>query len=543
MLVSYEEKCLGALLGAAIGDAYGWPYEQNSKNINVKERNTIDFIEWSHKTGGRFWAHEEHIFPGEYSDDTQLIIATLRSLLEGKQWSQHFIACELPAWTSYARGAGRATKRAAELWAKRKTPWETRKNPIEVVNQYFMAGGNGAAMRVLPHAFISDLNNEEFMKQVFINAMYTHGHPRAIIGAMLYAAAVKHILQCEMTLDYGELVRELLKKQNEWYNIPPNSKIKTWINKAEENNISYYSLWEEVAYETINLLQLIEQSLYLGSLDLTNETLKALGCFDKKVNGAGNRTAVICIYLFSKYADSPIECIRKAGSLKQADTDTIASMVGGLIGALHGTEWIPTEWRTVQDYEFFKQLISLLFAKKVRLDITSNSSLESSCIFNRVAVENMEVGEGKDFSPFGKTYLIERREEKSLIPSNVVSTSVLKTKYGQTLYVKKIEKISNRIQENFEYNTWSYNLNYNLLRSIVNIIGDEWKANDYLIFINDIVSRISKKNDVDMNFIEECCKRWEQYNLTVKQIKRVADLLKKASIVEKNNKVINNIKK
>ena len=359
MLVSYEEKCLGALLGAAIGDAYGWPYEQNSKNTNIKERNTIDFIEWSHKSGGRFWAHEEYILPGEYSDDTQLIIATLRSLLEGKQWSQHFIAYELPAWLSYARGAGRATKKAAELWAKGKTPWEVKKNPIEVVYEYFMAGGNGAAMRVLPHTFIPDLDNEEFMEQVFINSMYTHGHPRAIIGAMLYAAAVKYILQCEMTLSYGELVKELLRKQNEWCNIPRNDKIETWKIRrqvAEENNIPYYSLWEEIAYETLDLLHLIERSLYLGSLDLTNETLKTLGCFDKKVNGAGNRTAVICIYLFSKYADSPVECIRKAGGLKKADTDTIASMVGGLIGALHGTEWIPSEWRNVQDHEMFKPL-------------------------------------------------------------------------------------------------------------------------------------------------------------------------------------------
>lgn len=533
MLVSYEEKCLGALLGAAIGDAYGWPYEQNSKNTNIKERNSIDFIEWSHKAGGRFWAHEEHILPGEYSDDTQLIIATLRSLLEGKQWSQHFIAYELPAWLSYARGAGRATKKAAELWTKGKTPWETKKNPAEVVHQYFMAGGNGAAMRVLPHTFIPDLDNEEFMEQVFINSMYTHGHPRAIIGAMLYAAAVKYILQCEMTLSYGELVKKLLSDQSEWSNIPKNSKIETWINKAEENNIPYYSLWEEVAYETLDLLHLIEQSLYLGSLDLTNETLKALGCFDKKVNGAGNRTAVICIYLFSKYADSPIECVRKSGGLKKADTDTIASMVGGLIGALHGTEWIPSEWRMVQDHEMFKPLLTLLLDKKEQPDVTLDSSFESRYVFTRAAVENMEVGDAKNFRPFGKTYLVERREEKSLIPNNIVNTSVLKTEYGQTLYVKKIEKTASRVEERYEYNTYiynsnDYNLNYELLRLIVKIIGDEWKANDYLIFINDIVARINKKNDVDIVFMEECCKRWEQYDLTMKQMQRVVDLLGKA---------------
>lgn len=524
MLVNYDEKCLGALLGAAIGDAYGWPYEQNSKNTNVTEKKSIDFIEWRHRAGGRFWAHEERILPGEYSDDTQLIIATLRALLEGKQWSQHFIAYELPAWLSYARGAGKATKKAAELWKKGKTPWELRKNPYDVVNKYFMAGGNGAAMRVLPHAFLSNLDNEEFMEQVFINSMYTHGHPRAIMGAMLYATAVKYILQCETTLSYGELVEYLLSDQSKWTKIPKNSKIENWINKAEENDIPYYRLWEDAAYETNDLLHIVKHSLYNGSLDLTNETLQELGCFDKKINGAGNRTAIISIYLFSKYADSPIECIKKAGTLKKADTDTIASMAGGLLGALHGIDWIPDEWKSVQDYEMFRTLVILLLTKIDSSDVVPISNFDSDTIFTRTNIENMKPGESKQFKPFGRTYLIEYREEKSLLPNNVVNTAVMKTEYGQTLYVKKMGKNANSVQERYEYK--DYNLKYGLLKLIVKIIGDEWKANDYLIFINDIVYQINN-NIVDRAFAEGYCKKWEQYNLTMNQIKRVADLLKK----------------
>ena len=34
MSYSKKEKYTGALIGAAIGDALGWPNEQNSKNIS-----------------------------------------------------------------------------------------------------------------------------------------------------------------------------------------------------------------------------------------------------------------------------------------------------------------------------------------------------------------------------------------------------------------------------------------------------------------------------------------------------------------------------
>ena len=43
-----------------------------------------------------------------------------------------------------------------------------------------------------------------------------------------------------------------------------------------------------------------------------------------------------------------------------ADTDTIASITGGLLGMLSGIDWIPTEWREVQDYNCLVQMTELL---------------------------------------------------------------------------------------------------------------------------------------------------------------------------------------
>ena len=47
-----------------------------------------------------------------------------------------------------------------------------------------------------------------------------------------------------------------------------------------------------VAEEVIHLLTIVKEGLALGALDMGNDVLEKLGCFDKKVNGAGTVTAV-----------------------------------------------------------------------------------------------------------------------------------------------------------------------------------------------------------------------------------------------------------
>ncbi|WP_434785872.1 ADP-ribosylglycohydrolase family protein [Bacillus velezensis] len=104
--------------------------------------------------------------PGSYSDDTQLLFATARSL-ENKNWFSHFVKIELPTWLLYERGGGGATKRAADLWSNGHPPLEARKTKKDDIKCYFEAGGNGVTMRILPHVFNSFANpNEIFTPSV-----------------------------------------------------------------------------------------------------------------------------------------------------------------------------------------------------------------------------------------------------------------------------------------------------------------------------------------------------------------------------------------
>ena len=82
-----------------------------------------------------------------------------------------------------------------------------------------MAGGNGVVMRIMPHVIKNEEDIEYIMKQVLLNGMYTHGHPRALVGAMLYAYSLAYIFSLETTLEYGELIEELINKNIEVLNL------------------------------------------------------------------------------------------------------------------------------------------------------------------------------------------------------------------------------------------------------------------------------------------------------------------------------------
>src|SRR5271169_440832 len=122
-----SEKTLGAFLGAAVGDALGWPNEMPARRVRSSDGRTgtptSGFETWRRKSGGRFMPHEEEIRAGEFSDDTQLLLCSARSLLHGAEWLDRLVYKEFPAWRLYQRGGGGATKRAVDTWLDGRSPW------------------------------------------------------------------------------------------------------------------------------------------------------------------------------------------------------------------------------------------------------------------------------------------------------------------------------------------------------------------------------------------------------------------------------------
>ena len=205
-----QKSITGALLGAAVGDSMGWPFEGHADQMPRRDRWGGGFMAWNKKAGGRFRPYVEFVGAGEYSDDTQLILAVARSRLNATDWWLEFASCELPFWTTYERGGGGATKRAATSWLTGEAPWKNSKDSF--VQKYFEAGGNGVAMRILPHAVLGAASDsfEETAVDIMTDGVTTHGHPRALLGALVYGFALWYVLRITHTLKFGELVDALM---------------------------------------------------------------------------------------------------------------------------------------------------------------------------------------------------------------------------------------------------------------------------------------------------------------------------------------------
>jgi ADP-ribosylglycohydrolase/predicted enzyme related to lactoylglutathione lyase len=358
-LLPFRSKVEAGVLGAAVGDALGWPQEgRASRSTTGNAATTVQgqFAAWKHRAGGRFYAHEEEIKAGEYSDDTQLIIATSRSLLESDDWYRVLTQVELPLWTAYSRGGGGATKRAAAAWLSGKPPWET---PAADQRKYFEAGGNGVVMRILPHCVwgAKSASFEPTGDSIVRNGIATHGHPRALIGALAYGFAAWHQLRSSEILGYGALLELLFDANRVWSTFPEHiDVIETWLQGAALNGTHYRDLWLKTVDEQLSLLKTAKAGLSKGALAVDQEVLNALGCFDKRVSGSGTIAAAAAIFLTSRFAADPMNGICEAAYSLGADTDTLASLAGALLGLVNGDEWLGSLANEVQDSAYLRAL-------------------------------------------------------------------------------------------------------------------------------------------------------------------------------------------
>jgi len=447
------EKARGAILGAAVGDALGWPYELRSgrvapDKISAFKNGSLHFQDWERRTGGRFYPHAVNIRSGEYSDDTQLILSTARSLLLGKEnWQKYFSERELPLWLIYERGGGGATKRAAKSWLSGKKPWSKYLKKKDTI-RYFKAGGNGVAMRILPH-LISKSDIQDFKiigEEIFRNGICTHGHPRALLGAIAYSYALWVAMRESKILRYGELIEELLSSINVWGEIKELSeKFSKWFNVANKClNNEYFSIWKRTITEMKELLEIGRKSLRKEALADDIETLDEMGCFNKKIGGAGTVTAASSIFLASRHAVAPIHALSASVLAKGADTDTIASMTGALLGAINGVEWLQPLCNEIQDTDYLNKVAKSFYDKDIR-----NQLLEFGIPKNINKMYFDEIDESISQSKKGDTISLSKNHMIKVLDvinhkmkSRKIEVTSRKIEIfgGQTAYVKKIKK-------------------------------------------------------------------------------------------------------
>jgi ADP-ribosylglycohydrolase/predicted enzyme related to lactoylglutathione lyase len=441
----FKDKAIGAILGAACGDALGWPNERigRSSYRNQQSQGLLqEFRKWTRRSGGRFYPHEETIDVGEYSDDTQLILCLSRSMLRGEKWWEYWTQIELPFWMLYERGGGGATKRAADAWTNGKTPWGAAQNPKDV-KRYFEAGGNGAAMRVLPHILHKAKSSifEPISCNIFLDGVATHGHPRALVGALAYGYALWKSLRRESRLEYGALVEELLSSINEWSVIPKLSVAQDgWLDAANQNLPNYQKVWDDTVLEMQKALQLCRDELSKGALTFDDEVLRHLQCFDIKFSGAGTVAAAASVFLASRYAPDPMNGIVKAAFSIGSDTDTIASMTGGLLGTICGLEWLSSHRNIIQDSKYLAEVAATLVED--RKEQTYESRLKATSRSLREWLDSvLRSPDGNSIVlPDERRAVVKKHREQQVGRSGKYKVEFRKiiTDDGQTLYLSKI---------------------------------------------------------------------------------------------------------
>jgi ADP-ribosylglycohydrolase len=167
--LSLQDRVMGCLLGGALGDAWGGPFENSIGPVvfQIPEHSTL-------------------------SDDTQLTLATCESILERGNVDPENIAYNLLRWFVEGRvqGIGASTLKAMrDLQAG--THWALSGSRGE------RAAGNGAAMRAAPLAFF--LNPVLSSDRTIIRDVcrITHHHDEAYIGALAVVFAIRSVLSGE----------------------------------------------------------------------------------------------------------------------------------------------------------------------------------------------------------------------------------------------------------------------------------------------------------------------------------------------------------
>ena len=290
-----------ALLGTAVGDALGVPFE--TKLVNYEP-----LIDWDGKT---YLGSEHHkLQPGQYSDDTQMSLMVAESLIENRGFNPDDLSKRYVDWmvSGRARGWGKTTLMAIQNLLNGKH-W----------SESGIAGseGNGTAMRAAPFGVYFRNDIPSLVEIVKIDSAITHASPDAEAGAIAIAVAAAYAVNN----DTSNLLEKIWK-------VLPDSKVRS----------SIYSLTSLIDSPYIPPAQALS---ILGTKANVKETVPA---------------ALYCFIKYNNYHEAVVASIKAGG-----DTDTTAAIVGGLFGARDGMKAIDKSFYSVEDFAKIVELDSQLY--------------------------------------------------------------------------------------------------------------------------------------------------------------------------------------
>jgi ADP-ribosylglycohydrolase len=168
-------------------------------------------------------------------------------------------------------------------------------------------------MRNLPIALVNVGNEPRMIRDSFFNAIITHGHPRAILGTILFSLAVNYALTASNdTSDASlEALVEYLHSGMEQIGraIAHDERVTAWMRNWDKDNYSegfpFRLSFNKTRQEASQYLKGIRE--YMNTDPKTYYTF--VGALNSATKGSGLATVCAAIFLFLKYLDQPEEAL------------------------------------------------------------------------------------------------------------------------------------------------------------------------------------------------------------------------------------------
>ncbi len=303
------DRIHGVLYGQAIGDALGLGAESLSKHdlslyypngLNHYSQIIQDF-------------HRLHWAVGEWTDDTDMMLCILDSILAKKTVDVLDIAFRLRRWAQGGRGIGKTVYSVFSSPDFLRDPHAAAKRVWE--NSGRNAAPNGGVMRTSILGIWEYQSPEKIKYNAEQACKITHYDPRCVGSCVAVCLAISSLLRGAS--DIENLIQEVMAES-----VSYDSRIQEYFIKAIQ--------------EPLDALDL-DDGLNRGEISQVGYTLKTLGAGFWALKNA------------TSFADGILKIIHEGG-----DADTNAAVAGALLGARFGFSDIPHKW--VEDIAYESRL-------------------------------------------------------------------------------------------------------------------------------------------------------------------------------------------
>lgn len=289
------DKFQAVLLGYAIGDALAAPIEDIIRDPAMGHQKVAEYIKAlpSHPVA--------HLEPGQYSDETQLMLIVAESLVEKRTFSVDDLSHRFVDWyqmqklrTAWRFPGNTMMKACRKLAAG--IPW----------NQAgFPSAGVIASARAVPIALAMWRSPGMLKDALDKSCRITHTDPRAVAGAIVLATVIR------MGLEGSEPAADVI------------------VNAAIERAQGF-------APEIVKRLKTMRDAL---------RAEPAVAMQQIGVSGFAMESVPAALYWFLRHPRKFDEMIVGAANVG-GDADAIAAMAGAMFGAYNGLSAIPDRWFT-----------------------------------------------------------------------------------------------------------------------------------------------------------------------------------------------------